>query len=219
MGTSYRAALSWGIATTAVELVPSVPTFFGEFHADAAAVLADPLGSIVVDDGRRFLERTTDTYSVIVVDPPPPLSAAGSSLLYSREFCLAMLRRLAPGGIAQHWIPAADPLVVAAVLRALTDTFPHVRVFGSAKGRGLHVLVSAEELPILSPAVLAGRLPARAASDLLEWSPASTAEDQFARVLGRELPLATLLRPDVPALTDDRPVNEYFVLRQALLRP
>jgi spermidine synthase len=217
MGTSYRSALSWGIPTTAVELVPSVPALFGEFHADAAAILASPLGRIVVDDGRRFLERTTDTYSAIVIDPPPPLSAAGSSLLYSREFCLALRRRLAPGGIVQHWIPAADPLVVAAALRAVTETFPHVRVFASAKGRGLHVLASAEELPVVSAAVLAGRLPARAAADLLEWSPSSTAEGQFANVLGREMPLATLLRPDVPALTDDRPVNEYFVLRETFL--
>ncbi len=216
MGTSYRSALSWGIPTTAVELVPSVPTFFGEFHADAAAILAAPLGRIVVDDGRRFLERTTNSYSAIVVDPPPPLSAAGSSLLNSREFFQAIRRRLAPGGIVQHWIPAADPLVVAAILRALSETFPHVRVFTSAKGRGLHVLASVDGLPAVTAAELAGRLPSRAAADLVEWNPGSTAERQFARVLGREMRLATLLRGDVAALTDDRPVNEYFVLRETL---
>ena len=34
---------------------------------------------IVIDDARRFLERTRDAYDLIAVDPPPPVSAAGSS--------------------------------------------------------------------------------------------------------------------------------------------
>ena len=44
MGTSYRAALSWDVQTTAVELVPSVVDAFGFYHADAASVLAQPQG-------------------------------------------------------------------------------------------------------------------------------------------------------------------------------
>ena len=85
MGTTYRSALSWGLQTTAVELVPSVKDTFGFYHADAARVLQDPKGRIVIDDGRRYLERTRDQYDVIVIDPPPPVEAAGSSLLYSRN--------------------------------------------------------------------------------------------------------------------------------------
>ena len=54
MGTTYRALLTWGIKTTAVELVPSVKKAFPYYHADAGAVLQNPNGQIVVDDGRRF---------------------------------------------------------------------------------------------------------------------------------------------------------------------
>ncbi len=218
MGTSYRSALAWAIPVTAVELVPSVPALFPRFHADADAVLASPLGRIVVDDGRRFLDRTTDTYGAIVVDPPPPLSAAGSSLLYSREFCQAMRRRLAPGGVVQQWVPAADPVVLAAVARALRETFPHVRVFGSIEGWGLHFLASADEIPAWTARELAGRLPPAAGADLVEWSPGATTESQFATVLTREVPLAAVLHPTIPALTDDRPANEYYLLRELLLR-
>ena len=45
--------------------------------------------AVVVDDGRRFLDRTVEQYDVVVIDPPPPVEAAGSSLLYSREFYAA----------------------------------------------------------------------------------------------------------------------------------
>ena len=31
MGTSFRSMLSWGIPTTAVDIIPSVPTLFGYF--------------------------------------------------------------------------------------------------------------------------------------------------------------------------------------------
>src|SRR5262249_8720032 len=43
MGTTFRSMVSWGIPTTAVDLVPSVPALFGFFHADAERVLASPL--------------------------------------------------------------------------------------------------------------------------------------------------------------------------------
>jgi len=59
-------------------------------------------------------------------------------------------------------------------------------------------------------------MPPAAAADLIEWGPARDAEQQFARVLNQELSLDGLIAqdPGVPALQDDRPVNEYFILRR-----
>jgi spermidine synthase len=216
MGTSYRSSLSWGVGTTAVELVPSIPPLFGFFHADAADLLASPLGRIVVDDGRRFLERSSDVYDVVIVDPPPPVQAAGSSLLYSREFYQMMRRRLDSRGIVQQWIPGGDPIVVAAFIKALMDTFPHVRGFRSLEGWGYHLLASAEPIPPTAAETLATRLPERAARDLTEWGPYPAAVDQFTAVLSQELPLADMVPPGAPALTDDRPLNEYYFLRMNL---
>ena len=105
MGTSYRSALSWGIDATAVDLVPSVPGLFGFFHADGDRLLNSPRGTIVIDDGRRFLERTQELFDAIIIDPPPPVEAAASSLLYSVEFYRVAARRLRPGGVLQQWIP------------------------------------------------------------------------------------------------------------------
>lgn len=218
MGTTLRSLLSWGTRATAVELVPSVPAMFAYYHPDAPELLASGRGRIVVDDGRRFLERSPAVYDVITIDPPPPVEAAGSSLLYSREFYGAARRRLRPGGILQQWVPYGDAATLASLTRALTDSFPHVRVFGSLEGWGFHFLARQEPFPPLVAVALAERLPSAARRDLEEWTPGVGAERLFALVLGREVPAERLIAmaPHAPSLSDDRPVNEYFFLRRVL---
>ena len=223
MGTSFRSMLSWGISTTVVELVPSIPSLLPFYHADGEAVLHDPNGRIVVDDARRFLERSYESFDVIVMDPPPPVDGAATSLLYSGEFYAAASKRLAPDGILQQWIPGAhgggtEPIIVAAMARALAGHFPYVRVFVSVEGWGVHLLASMKPIPARSADVLAAHLPPRAAADLVEWGPATTPREQFGMVLAQEQKLDALigLDPAAPALSDDRPVNEYFLLRRFL---
>ena len=152
MGTTFRSLHSWGIPVTVVELVPSVPRMFSYYHSDGDQILRSPLAHVVVDDGRRYLERTTDQYDVITIDPPPPVAAAGSSLLYSEEFYRVAKRRLSPGGILQQWLPTTsddDPQVVAAVTRSLKNSFPYVRAFSDEFG--LHFLCSDRPLQLAQP--------------------------------------------------------------------
>jgi len=225
MGTTFRSLLSWDIRVTAVELVPSVPEFFPYFHADARELMRLPNARVVIDDGRRFLERSPDTFDVITIDPPNPPEAAGSSLLYSREFYTLARTRLRPGGILQQWIPVTDLGTIASVTRALDASFPHVRAFPSVnlgptlQVGGVHYLASDRPIPRYSVAELVERLPARAAWDLIEWPIEPTVEGNFARLLGHEMPLAALTRlaPRAPILADDRPFNEYFLLRRWVL--
>lgn len=220
MGTTYRSLLSWGIPTTAVKLVPSVPKLFSYYHADGEKLLRSPLSHIVIDDGRRYLERAKDVYDVITLDPPPPIKAAGSSLLYSREFYAAVRERLAPGGILQQWLPGGDPTVRAAVTRALEASFQHVRVFSSVEHYGFHFVASQSPIPNRSAEELVRRMPEKAQADLMEWGPKDSPKSQFAEVLQSELPPDALLArdPNAPMLEDDRPVNEYYLLREARSR-
>ena len=215
MGTTFRSALTWGVPATVVDLIPSVPKLFPYFHEDAAQVLASPDAHVVVDDGRRFLERTSQTFDSIIVDPPPPVPAAGSSLLYSKEFYALVKQHLRPGGIFQQWLPEGDPATQAAVARSLKDSFPYVQVFGYVGLQGLHYLASMSPVPVRTPAELAARLPAKARADLVEWGPFDSPEMQFGLVVPNVVTLDTLigLSPDTPALQDDRPVNEYYFLR------
>jgi spermidine synthase len=221
MGTTFRAMLSWGIHVTAVELVPSVPKVFWYFHPDGPELLRSPLAHLVIDDGRRFLERSNEQFDVVTVDPPPPLAAPASSLLYSREFYAIVKRHLRPGAIAQVWLPASldSPSgSQAAVARALVESFPYVRAFTSIEDWGTHFLVSMDPLPVTTVDQLPQPLPPAAARDLVEWEGKSTPSQLLAKVLSQEVAVADFLKvaPDLPAIQDNRPINEYFLLREYL---
>ena len=223
MGTTHRSMLSWGVSSTAVELVPSVVSFFPYFHADAEQLVRSPRSRIVVNDGRFYLDRSSASYDVIVLDPPPPVEAAASGLLYSKEFYATAKQHLRAGGILQQWYPGVaghDPAIPASVAKALTDSFHYVRAFRSVEGWGLHFLASDSPIPPYSSADLASHLPPAAVADLVEWGPGSTAQEQFARVLKQEVPLEQIIAraPDIPALRDDLPTNEYFLLRRLRYR-
>lgn len=224
MGTTFRSIMSWGIPTTAVDLVPSVPKLFPYFHPDAAGLLRSRMAHIVIDDGRRFLDGSTEKFDVIVVDPPPPVQAAGSSLLYSREFYAVVKRHLSTDGILQTWYPAGQgsDATTASITKALVDSFPYTRAFWDLDPRervfGIHYLASLSPLPDTPSSVLAARMPPTAIADFVAWGPESTAQGQFAQVVSHSIPIKALIEgdPNVNAVSDDRPVNEYFLLRRYL---
>ena len=70
-------------------------------------------------------------------------------------------------------------------------------------------------IPVRNPSEMVARMPASAVTDMMEWGPAATPEDQFQRVLSRQMTLDQLIdgAPNTPAMKDDRPINEYFLLR------
>ena len=221
MGTTFRSLLSWNIPVTAIELVPSVPRLFWYFHSDGPQLLGSPLAHVVIDDGRRYLERTSEQYDVITIDPPPPVAAAGSSLLYTKEFYSTLKLRLRDGGILQQWLPRGDEVDRAAIARALQESFPDVRLFweNPQKRWGTHFLASMQPLRRWTAAELAAHTPPEAARDLVEWGPQADAEHQFADLLANEtlLDQMTAEAPDIPALKDDKPVNEYYLARRRIL--
>jgi len=219
MGTSFRSAMSWNLQTTAVELVPSVKEVFPFYHKDALAVLARPNGRVIVDDGRRYLKRTQEKFDVIVIDPPPPETAAGSSLLYSREFYELAKQHLKTNGILQTWYPVGALSTGQAMLRSVCDSFPYVRCFGSIEGWGMHILASMEPIPPASAEALVARMPASARADLLEWSAFSDRQlpSYLQKVLATEFQPADALNTDPEiCITDDMPYNEYFFIRRLL---
>ena len=215
MGTTYKSVLSWGIPVTAVELIPSVPRLFTFYHSDGAALLASPLSHVVIDDGRRFMERTPQKYDAIIIDPPPPVRAAGSSLLYSKEFYAVAKERLQPGGILAQWLPSGDEAVQSSVARALEESFAYVRVFKPVEENGWHFLASMQPIAERSADELLKRMPSEAVSDMMAWGPAATPTEQFDRMLRTDLTTQKLISrsPETPPLQDDRPVNEYDMLR------
>jgi hypothetical protein len=95
-----------------------------------------------------------------------------------------------------------------------------VRVFRWGTRTGFHFLASEQPLPNLTAAELQRRLPPDAATDLAEWATPSKDKEEvvlsaFQDLLRSEIPLDTMIRqsPTTPALSDDRPINEYYMLR------
>jgi spermidine synthase len=215
MGTTYRSAMSWGIPTTAVELVPSVPRLFSFFHSDAERLLLSPKSNVVIDDGRRYMERSKEKFDAIIIDPPPPVDAAVSSLLYSKEFYAVAKQRLEPDGILEQFLPTGDDAIESSVTKALSESFAFVRIYGSVEGFGWHFFASMKPIPERTAAEMVAQMPAGAVADMMEWGPAANPEQQFQRMLSRAVPIQEMIAksPASPPISDDRPINEYFFVR------
>ena len=82
-------------------------------------------------------------------------------------------------------------------------------------GRGYHLLASMQPLPRRSAEELAATLPPAAAADIVEFGPKTTPTEQFRSMLLTQLDVDAMiaLAPAAPVLRDDRPVNEFFLLR------
>ena len=221
MGTSFRSLASWGANVTAVELVPSVPELFGYYDPKGPELVRASAGRlrIVTDDGRRFLDRSRDSFDLITIDPPPPVEAAGSGMLYSKEFYVSAKRKMKPGAILETWLPGGDRATIAGMTLSVLESFPYVRVVQSIEGAGFHVMASNEPLPRLTPEELVARMPEAAVSDMREWIDAPPAKF-FEYMLANEYVAESLLldhsRTATLAITDDLPVNEFYFMRRWL---
>ena len=88
-------------------------------------------------------------------------------------------------------------------------------MFAYSPDWGYHFLASNHPIPQRSPAELAKRLPPAAGRDIVEWLPSLDAEHIFLTVLLGERSPADVIAasPQTPAMQDDRPFNEYFLIR------
>ncbi len=222
MGTSFRTALTAGLQTDVIELVPSVPKMFHFYHPDAAAVLANPAGKVIIADGRNHLELTNDRFDIIVTDPPPPLESSGASVISSREYYEAGRAHLNPGGVMMQWIPYGQTInEYKAHLRAFHAVYPEIAILFGAGGYGTYVLGS--DLPIsLAPDAIRtvlGRPGVLADLSSPFDSPTDTVDgwiakiEQMTWISGDQV---TAFVSDGPEVTDDRPLSEYFLIRRIM---
>ena len=219
MGTTFRSLMSWGIPVEAVELVPGVRDQFDFYYPDGPGRVAASGSHITVDDGRRFLARSGNAeYDLITLDPPPPLEAACSSLLYTPEFYALVKRHLSKDGILAQWMPPGEPVIMGTFLRAFRESFPYVAFTEPRPVEGFHLLGSKGpfRLPTVDEAL--ARMGPAARQDLMEWGNPAGLRARVGLLLANPLPWESLAPPDwIPRISDDRPVNEYFLLRRKVL--
>ncbi len=220
MGTAFRAALIAGLRADVVELVPSVPDMFGWYYDDAAAVLADPNGRVIVTDGRNHLELSTEHFDIILTDPPPPIESSGASVISSYEYYQAGKAHLTPGGIMMQWVPYGAPeSEFKEHLRTFSAVYPHVTVIKGAGGYGAYMLGSEQPMSFEPDAIREVLARPGILEDISSAydSPATTV-DAWIQVLAEQHWLddaeVTAYAGDGPLITDDHPRPEYFLLRR-----
>jgi spermidine synthase len=220
MGTSFRSALIAGLRTDAVELVPSVPRMFGHYYGDAAEVLADPDGRVIVTDGRNHLELTDERFDIIVTDPPPPIESSGASVISSLEYYRAGREHLTPGGVMMQWVPYGAPEPeFKEHIRTFGSVFPHVEVVRGAGGYGAYMLGSDEPIELEPDAIreVLGRPGVLEDISSAYDSPATTVDGWIDVIEGQRWlddDTSRSYTGDGPLITDDRPRPEYFLLRR-----
>lgn len=83
---------------TCVELSKSIIKTSMKFN-EIRRILEDPRLNLVIDDGRRFLHSTNQTYDIILVNDPLRETRENSNNLYSKEFYELLQKHLSDKGI------------------------------------------------------------------------------------------------------------------------
>jgi hypothetical protein len=88
-------------------------------------------------------------------------------------------------------------------------------VYRGIDGRGWHFLASDRPIPVRTAREMLARMPQKAIDDMMEWGPAATPEAELNLLLDHTTTLDNLIAQDrtIPMLSDNRPVNEFFLIR------
>jgi len=115
-----------------------------------SGAFADPRGTILIDDAKTFFSTRSRRYDVIVSEPSNPW-VSGVASLFTREFYRRIRGHLHPGGLLVQWFQLyeIDPSLVASVMRALGEVFPHYAVFAASDH---DLLIVASDSPVPLPA-------------------------------------------------------------------
>ena len=113
-----------------VELCGDVLDAAGYFKNFNHNVISTHRDNIVIDDGRRYVEKSPSTYDIIICDLTHP-ALSDSWVLFTKEFYTACASKLRPGGVMAQWVPIHGlPLSdYKVILRTFAKTFKEVSLF------------------------------------------------------------------------------------------
>ena len=218
MGTTFRSGLSYGYKTDVVELVPSIPQMMHLFHPDAQEVTKNPNGRIIINDGRNYVYLTKKSYDIVIIDPPPPFNAAGTTVLYSKEFYQEISQKLNPKGMVSQWIwfgSREDDIAMA--IKSFVEVFPYVRAYQTFSGSGGIFLQGSLSPILIDQTSLRKKLDNQKANDdFREFYKDLALEEILNLEIGNRESLLKVVANYLP-VTDDRPRTEYFKLRHTFI--
>ncbi len=129
---------------TIAEIEPLVPEvvseYFDEFNF---GVVENEKVTILIDDGRHFLQTTDQTFDGITSDPLDPW-VKGAAALYTQEFWTLVKSRLNPGGVVTVFVQLYESTedAVRSEVGTFLNVFPNGAVFANTvSGVGYDVVL------------------------------------------------------------------------------
>ena len=180
-----------------------------------SGAFADPRGTILIDDAKTYFATGNRRYDLIISEPSNPW-VSGVASLFTREFYRRIRSHLAAGGTLVQWFQLyeIDPSLVATVIGALGEAFPHYAIFAPSDH---DLLIIAGDAPI----------PSAARAEIFEhpglakelWTVHTlTAGDFDARYLGNRATLEPLFASyAMPANSDYAPVLDLNAARHRFM--
>ncbi len=112
------------------EMITCARKFLPTFHAGA---FDDGRVQLVIEDGRKYVERTLERFDVIIIDVNDPLENGLSNKLFTLEFYQILAERLKTNGIvvvqsgaASHTENGGFTGICATLVAAFSHVFPYV---------------------------------------------------------------------------------------------
>lgn len=205
VGVTVGAAVDVPSAETidVVELSRDVVAMSDVIYPDAPP-LGDPRVHLHIEDGRTFLQTTTDRFDLITGEPPPPRTP-GAVNIYTREHFRLIYDRLSEGGMATYWLPVARPdpgADVNTIIRAFCDVFEDCSLWNATPFD--FMLVGTRHAPPQSPEALTARWQVEPLASRLREVGFEQPEQIGATFLG-DADYLRALTALAPPLTDDFP--------------
>jgi predicted membrane-bound spermidine synthase len=180
-----------------------------------SSAFADPRGRILIDDAKTFFSTRNRRYDILVSEPSNPW-VSGVSSLFTREFYRRIRSHLNEGGVLVQWFQLyeVDPSLLASVMKALGESFPHYAVYAPSDHDVL-ILASMAPLPKLADA---GVFAQPALAQELRAIHVLQPGDLDARYLGSRATLEPLFASfGMPANSDFYPVLDLNAARHRFM--
>jgi spermidine synthase len=136
---------------TIAEIEPLVPRVASSYFAPQNFdVVHNPKVAIRIDDGRHYLQTTSERFDAITTDPLDPW-VQGAAMLYTKEFFETVRNHLRPGGVVTVFVQLYDssPEAIKSEIATFFSVFPNGMVAGNSfRGVGYDTVLLGQVEPL-----------------------------------------------------------------------
>jgi len=198
-----------------IEIEPVMAEAARGFAPRNSGAFVDPRGTLVIDDAKSYFSTHGRRYDLVISEPSNPW-VSGVASLFTREFYRRLRPHLTDEGLLVQWFQLyeIDASLVATVLGALGEVFPHYAIYAPSDH---DVLIVASPAPI--PAAAQARIFEQPGVAKELWTVhVLTAGDLDARYVGNRATLEPLLASyAMPSNSDYYPVLDLNAARERFM--